>query len=158
MQRYAPPIEATTTTPTTPGTTDAHYRGEPRELPLPNTHHSSIATLGQEQQLTATKIGNSDYYNYSSNDYCPTQHTTSHNHYHYTDYCHSFTTNCGKSTNCNAESPWRLRRIWRHWEPWRVWRAWRAWWTWRARRTWWTCSCCSRPSCPCSSTCRKCRR
>jgi hypothetical protein len=28
-QQYAPPVEATITTPTTPGTTDTHYRGEP---------------------------------------------------------------------------------------------------------------------------------
>jgi hypothetical protein len=28
-QQYAPPVETTTTTPTTPGATDAHYRGEP---------------------------------------------------------------------------------------------------------------------------------
>jgi hypothetical protein len=44
-QRYAPPIEATTTTPISSGTTNAHYRGEPRELPLPNEHCSSITTL-----------------------------------------------------------------------------------------------------------------
>jgi hypothetical protein len=56
MQRYAPPVEATTATPITPGATDAHYRGEPRELPFPNTHHSSIATFSQEQQLTATDM------------------------------------------------------------------------------------------------------
>jgi hypothetical protein len=55
-QRYAPPAEATTTSPTTPGATDAHYRGEPQELPLPNIHHSSIATLGQEQQPTTTNM------------------------------------------------------------------------------------------------------
>jgi hypothetical protein len=28
-QRYTPPIETTTTIPTTPGAADAHYRGEP---------------------------------------------------------------------------------------------------------------------------------
>jgi hypothetical protein len=55
-QQYTPPVEAATMTPTTPGATDAHYRGEPRELPLPNTHHSSIATLSQEQQPTATDM------------------------------------------------------------------------------------------------------
>jgi hypothetical protein len=55
-QWYAPPIEATTMTPTTPGATDSHYRGEPRELPLPNTHRSSIATSSQEQQPTVTNM------------------------------------------------------------------------------------------------------
>jgi hypothetical protein len=55
-QRYAPPVETTTTTPTTPGATNAHYRGESRELPFPNMHHSSIATFSQEQQLTAANM------------------------------------------------------------------------------------------------------
>jgi Retrotransposon gag protein len=56
-QWYTPPVETTTTTtPTTSGATDTHYRGESRELPLPNTHRSSIATLSQEQQPTTTNM------------------------------------------------------------------------------------------------------
>jgi hypothetical protein len=33
-----------------------YYGGEPQELPHPNEHHSSIATLSQEQQPTASDM------------------------------------------------------------------------------------------------------
>jgi hypothetical protein len=56
MQRYAPAAEQEPTSPAASDTSYTYYRREPRELPLPNEHHSSIATFSQEQQPTATDM------------------------------------------------------------------------------------------------------
>jgi hypothetical protein len=55
-QRYTPTTEQRPASPTASDTSYTYYRGEPRELPLPNEHHSSIATSSQEQQSTATNM------------------------------------------------------------------------------------------------------
>ena len=55
-QRYAPAAEQELASPAASDTSYTYYRREPRELPLPNEHHSSIATFSQEQQSTATNM------------------------------------------------------------------------------------------------------
>jgi hypothetical protein len=47
-QRYAPAAEQEPASPTASVTSYTYYGRGPRELPLPNEHRSSIATLGQE--------------------------------------------------------------------------------------------------------------
>jgi hypothetical protein len=56
MQCYAPATEQEPASPTASVTSYTYYGGEPRELPLPNEHHSSIATISQEQQPTTTNM------------------------------------------------------------------------------------------------------
>jgi hypothetical protein len=55
-QRYAPTTEQEPASPAASDTSYTYYGGRPRELPLPNKHCSSIATLSQEQQLTPTNM------------------------------------------------------------------------------------------------------
>jgi hypothetical protein len=55
-QRYTPASEQKPVSPTASDTSYTYYGGEPRELPHPNEHRSSIATLSQEQQPTASDM------------------------------------------------------------------------------------------------------
>jgi hypothetical protein len=48
-QCYAPATEQEPAAPAASDTNYTHYGGRPQELPLPNEHHSGIATLSQEQ-------------------------------------------------------------------------------------------------------------
>jgi hypothetical protein len=56
MQRYTPAVEQEPASPTASDTSYTYYGGGPRELPSPNTHCSSITTLGQEQQQTSADM------------------------------------------------------------------------------------------------------
>jgi hypothetical protein len=56
MQRYTPATEREPVLPAASDTSYTYYGREPRELPLPNEHRSSIATFSQEQQSTATNM------------------------------------------------------------------------------------------------------
>jgi hypothetical protein len=55
-QRYAPTTEREPASPTASVTSYTYYGGGSRELPLPNEHRTSIATLSQEQQPTTTNM------------------------------------------------------------------------------------------------------
>jgi hypothetical protein len=55
-QRYAPATEQEPVSPAASDTSYTYYRREPKELPLPNEHCSSITTFSQEQQPIATDM------------------------------------------------------------------------------------------------------
>jgi hypothetical protein len=56
MQHYAPATEQRPASPVASVTSYTYYRREPRELPLPNEHCSSIATFSQKQQPITTDM------------------------------------------------------------------------------------------------------
>jgi hypothetical protein len=56
MQHYAPAAQQEPASPTASVTSYTYYEGGSRELPLPNEHRSSIATIGQEQQSPAADM------------------------------------------------------------------------------------------------------